>query len=119
MGITRLFRGTVSLRFLANGMKQDLKLVPKQVLRSLKTVAIPLRLCCFFGFLLMPHVLLAQTVPSPNSLVIWGLNQSVQSVVGKILDEGGRADHVFPPNAAIAYIPADRVDRLKTRGDPR
>src|SRR5262249_41692875 len=50
----------------------------------------------------------AQTNPTPNTLFIFdSINPpSVQAISKSIEAYGGRADHIFPPNSAIGYLPA-------------
>jgi len=64
---------------------------------------------------LTPCASLAQGTPKANALIVWSSDQTqiLATVVGKIIAVGGRVDHVFPPNAAIGYVPSDKIDSLK------
>jgi len=85
-------------------------------LRLLKAAAMTGRIWVLVVLILLtPRVLLAQGAPKANSLIVWEMNQSVQNIVRRIVAEGGRVDHVFPPNAAIGYIPSEKIDQLKAR----
>jgi hypothetical protein len=39
--------------------------------------------------------------------------ESTRAAVNAIAAEGGRVDHVFPPNAIIGYVPLSNMSRLR------
>ena len=67
--------------------------------------------------ILLPSGLWAQPAPKANALIVWNSNgaQTAQAMVDSIVAQGGRVDHVFPPNAAIGYLPGGLAERLKER----
>ena len=81
-----------------------------------KTTAVTVRILALAVLILtLPRVVLAQGSPKANALIIGNSVQirSVSLFVNTIVAEGGRVDHVFPPNAAIGYIPQEKIDKLR------
>ena len=57
----------------------------------------------------------AQPRPRANALLILSTQriESSRTIVSAVVAQGGRVDHVFPPNAVIAYVPMENLNRLK------
>ena len=65
--------------------------------------------------LMTPQAVSAQNAPKANSLIVWSALPTIQDVAGEIVAAGGRVDHIFPPNAAIVYVPSEKMADLTTR----
>ncbi len=71
-------------------------------------------LALILPLLLAAPALSAQPRTGANVLLIFAGQdvKSTRAAVNTIVAEGGRVDHVFPPNAVIGYVPLNKVSRM-------